>query len=146
MKTFGDLGIELDIPFEEMDDKLKSLIPVYANGLLDTAPLPPDIEINPFAADSPLNQLPIKHFNPDLFMVLRTMGLLRALCTELQVPIAMSSIFWSYALKGLWRSGPSDAARKRRAKDVRSALVSRVASPFTLSNVGDEYEELCRLL
>lgn len=131
MKTFGDLGIELSIPFEDMDDKLKELIPVYANGLLDTAPLPSNIEINPFSSDSPLNELPIKHFNPDLFMVLRTMGLLRALCETYKVTTAMSTVFWSYALKGLWRRASSDEARKRRADDVCSALVSRAASPFS---------------
>ena len=132
MKAFGDLGIELSVPFSEMDERLKDMVPVYANGLLDTAPLPDGIEIDPFSANSPLKNLPIRKFNQDLFMVLRTMGLLRVLANTLGVDTPMSTFFRPFALRGLVRSGPSPAARKRRADEVRATLLSRVASPFTI--------------
>lgn len=133
MKTFGDLGIELDIRPEDIDEEFMQMIPVYANGMLDTAPLPPDVEINPFSEDSPLKRVGIKKFNPDLFMILRTMGLLRSLTETLDVNGAdcwMSSIFQSYARRGLSLKEPNEMEKTRRSLAIRSALTSGVSSPF----------------
>ena len=132
MKTFGDLGIELSIPFSQLDAKMRDLIPVYANGLFDTGILPEGIDIDPFSANSPLKTLPIRKFNQDLFMVLRTMGLLRALVETLTAGnnISMATIFRRFAVKGLVRQDISPQAKNRRTQKVKAALLSRVASPF----------------
>lgn len=138
MKTFGDLGIELSIPFSQLDPHMKQLIPVYANGLFDTATLPDGIDIDPFSANSPLKTLPIRKFNQDLFMVLRTMGLLRALVETLTVGssnVSMASIFRKFALKGLVRQEVSAQAKNRRTQKVKAALLSRVASPFASTSL-----------
>ena len=142
LRTFGDLGIELSIPFHQMDDHLKDMVPIYANGLFDTSPLPDGIDIDPFSANSPLKTLPIRKFNQDLFMVLRTMGLLRVFVNTLGVDTPMSTFFRPFALRGLFKIGPGEAAKKRRADDVRAMLLSRVASPF--SDDGDS--TYCNLL
>lgn len=143
MKTFGDLGIELDIRPEDIDDEFIEMIPNYANGLLDTAPLPPEIEINPFSSESPLKKVPIKKFNPDLFMVLRTMGLLRSLTETLNVSSVdcwMSSIFKPYAMRGLRLKGPTDAEKRKRYETIRSTLATGVSSPFESQDVeGSDY-------
>lgn len=144
MKTFGDLGIELDIRPEDIDDKFIEMIPVYANGMLDTAPLPPDVEINPFSEASPLKQVPIKKFNPDLFMILRTLGLLRSLSETLQVDGSecwMSTIFKPYAQKGLKYNGPTDAAKRKTSAQIRSSLTTGVSSPF--DPVETDWGEYC---
>lgn len=132
LKTFSELGIELDIDVNNLDEKIIDMVPVYANGMLDTAPLPADVEINPFSRDSPLNEVGIKRFNPDLFMVLRTMGLLRSLCDTLDVDIALSQVFRPFARRGLSRRVPSDMEKQRRSEAVRSALTSSVPSPFAV--------------
>lgn len=133
LKTFGDLGIELDIRLEDIDEEFLNMVPVYGNGLLDTAPLPPEVEINPFSEASPLKKVPIKKFNPDLFMVLRTMGLLRSLTETLQVEGSdcwMSSIFKPYARKGLRYKGLTESQKKRRSATIRAKLTAGVSSPF----------------
>lgn len=123
------------------------MIPHYANGMLDTAPLPPEIEINPFSEESPLKQVPIKKFNPDLFMVLRTMGLLRSLTETLRVDDMdcwMSCIFKPYALRGLRYGGPTELQRRKRSQAVRSALTTGVSSPFdSLETDSGEYCNMC---
>lgn len=132
MKTFADLGIELDLPPEGVTEKLMAMIPHYANGMLDTAPLPPDIEINPFSTSSPLQQVAIKKFNPDLFMVLRTMGLLRSLSETLNIDsldCSMSNIFRPYAIRGLRTAPASRFQMEKRKQHVRDALCT-IASPF----------------
>lgn len=144
LKTFGDLGIELDIRPEDIDEKFLDMIPVYANGLLDTAPLPPDVEINPFSEASPLKTVPIKKFNPDLFMVLRTMGLLRSLTEILQVEGSdcwMSNIFKPYALKGLRHKGLTEAQNKKRSAAIRAKLTTGVSSPFEV--VESDHPDYC---
>lgn len=107
MHTFRELGIELDT--DAVDETTINLIPTYATGMLDTAPLPDEVEINPFSEGSPLKKLPIKKFNPQLFMILRTMGLLRSLCVTLNVNISMAQVFKPYAYKGL-KLSTADAA------------------------------------
>ncbi|KAI0562957.1 aarF domain containing kinase [Gracilaria domingensis] len=146
LKTFSDLGIELDIRFEDIDEKFMRMIPHYANGMLDTAPLPPEIEINPFSSESPLKQVPIKRFNPDLFMILRTMGLLRSLTETLNVETTdcwMSNLFRPYALRGLRRKGMSDYEKRSQSRAIRSALTKGVSSPFDSQN--DESTEFCAI-
>lgn len=130
-RTFFDLGVELD--FEDMKgmddrDEALNLITMYANGLLDTAPLPPGIEISPFSDESPLKKVPIRKFRSDLFMILRTMGLLRALCDVLDVEVSMSTVFRNFALAGLRIRPPSVLEWRQRAERVRSELA--VQSPF----------------
>jgi len=140
MKTFGDLGIELDIRPEDIDEKFIEMMPNYANGMLDTAPLPPDVEINPFSEDSPLKQVPIKKFNPDLFMILRTMGLLRSLTETLAIDDAdcwMSTIFQPYARRGLSKKEPTAIEKKKRSLSIRSSLLSGVPSPFETNDDSD---------
>jgi len=100
-ETFAQLGIELDLPADGDKAKSNYLVSIYANGLLDTGPLPDGIEINPFAEASPLRDVPISKFPSELFMVLRTMGLLRALCTAVGSQLAMSDVFRPYAAAGL---------------------------------------------
>lgn len=147
MKTFADLGIELDIRPEDIDDKFIEMIPVYANGMLDTAPLPPEIEINPFSEASPLKQVPIKKFNPDLFMILRTLGLLRSLSETLQVDgidCWMSTIFKPYAQQGLRYHGPTETQKKKRSEAIRSSLTTGVSSPFDpVENDCGKYCSIC---
>ncbi|CAN8073131.1 unnamed protein product [Agarophyton chilense] len=146
LKTFSDLGIELDIRLEDIDEKFMRMIPHYANGMLDTAPLPPEIEINPFSTESPLRQVPIKKFNPDLFMILRTMGLLRSLTETLNVETTdcwMSNVFRPYALRGLRRNDISEFAKKSRSRAIRSALTKGVPSPFDSQD--DEITEFCAI-
>ncbi|PXF46419.1 putative aarF domain-containing protein kinase 1 [Gracilariopsis chorda] len=146
LKTFSELGIELDIRPEDIDDKFIQMIPHYANGMLDTAPLPPEIEINPFSSESPLKQVPIKKFNPDLFMVLRTMGLLRSLTETLNVETIdcwMSTIFKPYAMRGIRRSGPTLSEKRKRSRTIRSALTKGVSSPFYTLDA--EPSEFCAL-
>lgn len=130
MKTFGDLGIELSIPWHEMDESILEMVPIYANGLLDTGPLPSGMDIDPFSEQSPLKKLPIKKFNQDLFMVLRTMGLLRVLCETHGISTPMSKVFRPYAVQGLLRTQQCENAKRRRRDDVRAVLTSSVASPF----------------
>ena len=132
LKTFCDLGIELDIDDDQVVEKMMDMIPHYANGMLDTAPLPPDIEINPFSTASPLRQVAIRRFNSDLFMVLRTMGLLRSLSETLGMDseeYCMSSIFRPYAKRGL-NTRTSEARRRKRSTAIRRQICS-IASPFS---------------
>jgi predicted unusual protein kinase regulating ubiquinone biosynthesis (AarF/ABC1/UbiB family) len=129
LKTFGDLGIELDVDPAEMGEAFLDLVPSFANGMLDTAPLPPEIEISPFSEKSPLKTMPIRKFRSDLFMVLRAMGLLRALCDVLDVELAMSSVFAPYARAGLRKRNDPGLEARRHAR-VRSALTAGVALPF----------------
>lgn len=144
MKTFGDLGIELDIRPEDIDEKFIEMIPVYANGMLDTAPLPGDVEINPFSDTSPLKQVPIKKFNPELFMILRTMGLLRSLTETLHVDrsdCVMSNIFKPYAKRGLRYHGLTEMEQKKRSMRIRSVLTTGVSSPF--ESIDGETTDFC---
>eukprot|EP00178_Gracilaria_changii_P009150 TRINITY_DN26_c0_g3_i12.p1 TRINITY_DN26_c0_g3~~TRINITY_DN26_c0_g3_i12.p1 ORF type:complete len:555 (+),score=112.82 TRINITY_DN26_c0_g3_i12:2034-3698(+) len=146
LHTFSKLGIELDIAVEHMDEKFMRMIPHYANGMLDTAPLPAEIEINPFSTQSPLKQVPIKRFNPDLFMILRTMGLLRSLTQTLNVQSVdcwMSNLFRPYAKRGLQRSGLSQHEKRSRSRAIRSALTKGVRSPFDSGN--EHAGEFCAL-
>lgn len=131
-KTFYDIGVQLDIPLDQIDDKFFDLVPTYANGMFDTAPLPPGIDISPFSENSPLRTMPIKQLRPDLFMVLRTMGLLRALCETLEVNVTMSSIFRPYALAGLRiaRSSHEVVREESRLAQARDSLTSGIGSPF----------------
>ncbi|KAA8494310.1 Uncharacterized protein FVE85_4285 [Porphyridium purpureum] len=93
------MGIELKGDLN--DPSLLSKAALYANGLFDTRPLPLGVEINPFSSRSPLRTAPIKRFPAELFMVLRTMGLLRAFCVQAGVRFAMSRAFEPYAMQGL---------------------------------------------
>lgn len=132
-KTMLDLGIELDPDADISKEELTRMMPIYANGLMDTAPLPEDVEINPFSESSPLKQLPIKKFNPELFMVLRTMGLLRALTEILgvhQSDCYMSALFRPFAIQGLRRPTSTESERRRRALAVRASLTANISSPF----------------
>lgn len=133
MKTFGELDIELDIMPKDMDEKFYEKVPTFANGLLDTAPLPTSISMNPFAKDSPLQAVPIKRFNSDLFMILQTMGLLRSLSDTLRVDSPdcwMSNLFRPYAKRGISHMGPSDIEKNQQSALIRASLTSGVASPF----------------
>lgn len=147
MKTFADLGIELDIQPEDIDDKFIEMIPVYANGMLDTAPLPSEIDINPFSEASPLKQVPIKKFNPELFMILRALGLLRSLSETLQVDGSdcwMSTIFKPYAQRGLRYDGPTETQEMKRSEAIRSSLTTGVSSPFDpVENDWGKYCSIC---
>ena len=146
MKTFGDLGIELEINSDDIQEKLMKLVPIYASGLLDTEPLPSNIEVNPFATDCPMNEVPIKRFNPDLFMILRTLGLLRSLTETLNIDRTdcwMSSIFRPYAIRGLRSNGPSETEKRKRSKEIRRFLTTGVPSPFT--SLGDESAASCAI-
>lgn len=132
-KTMLDLGIEVDPNVDMSEEELIRMMPTYANGLLDTAPLPKGVEINPFSEASPLKQLPIKKFNSELFMILRTMGLLRALTETLAVDqpdCYMSTIFRPYAMQGLRRKIPTESEQRRKALAVRTSLTSNISSPF----------------
>jgi ABC1 atypical kinase-like domain len=127
--AFAALGIELDMP-DKPDPSLLAMIPLYANGLLDTQPLPADVDISPFSSRSPLQQLPIRKFPSDLLMVLRTVGALRALADALAVDdIAMSEVFLPYAKRGA-RVRVDPAAEARRARRVAEQLTAGVASPL----------------
>lgn len=133
LKTFFDLGIELEIPEDVDKEKLMDMVPIYANGLLDTAPLPSDIEINPFSLESPVQQMPIRKFNADLFMVLRTLGLLRALSETLEVnrqDCWMSTLFRPFAARGMRLEGMSETQRRRLSVATQSKLTSGASSPF----------------
>mmetsp|Transcript_38280 Transcript_38280/g.151448 ORF Transcript_38280/g.151448 Transcript_38280/m.151448 type:complete len:594 (-) Transcript_38280:754-2535(-) len=103
-QTFRELGIVLDMPIEASQLRSNYLISIYANGLFDTGPLPDGIDINPFANSSPLREVPISEFPAELFMVLRTMGLLRALCCTVGCEVALSEVFRPFALTGLRRA------------------------------------------
>lgn len=130
-KAFSDLGIELDVPEDkEAQAEALRMLPLYANGLLDTAPLPPDIDISPFSSNSPLQKLPIRTFPSELFMVLRTVGALRALTDTLDVEVAMSRVFAPFARRGakVRVDASEEARRERRAAD---ALTTGVANPLT---------------
>lgn len=132
-KSMLDLGIEVDPNVKMSKEEIIRMMPTYANGLMDTAPLPEKVEINPFSEASPLKQLPITKFNPELFMILRTMGLLRALTETLgvhQPDCYMSTIFRPYALQGLRRKLPAQPERRRKAWAIRSSLTSGISSPF----------------
>lgn len=131
-KAMTDLGIELDVDAVNISKaKLLALLPIYANGLLDTAPLPAEVDINPFSEKSPLQQLPIQKFNSDLFMVLRTLGLLRALTQTLDVhrpDCVMSTIFRPFALSGLGHKrndAPTPAASRTGTGKGGPEVVSR---------------------
>jgi predicted unusual protein kinase regulating ubiquinone biosynthesis (AarF/ABC1/UbiB family) len=101
-----------------------SLIPVYANGLLDTAPLPPDMDLSPFSSRSPLQTLPIKTFPPHLLMVLRTVGALRALAESLAVDdeLVLSRVFAPFAAAGA-RARNEPARHARRAREAATRLL-----------------------
>lgn len=133
LKTFADLGIELDIRAEDVNADFIEMIPHYANGMFDTAPLPDDIEINPFSDRSPLKKVPIKSFNSDLFMILRTMGLLRSLSETLNADSPecwMSTIFQPYAARGIRQTGMSKAARGVLSRQIQAKLSAAIPSPF----------------
>jgi len=98
-QTLFALGIRLEIDVNAPDAMETAAL--YANGLLDTRPIPDDVEINPFSSKSPLKTAPITKFPPELFMVLRTMGLLRSLCLAANVEFCMSAAFRRYAVAGL---------------------------------------------
>lgn len=133
--AFAALGIELDMP-EQPEPSLLALIPVYANGLLDTQPLPADVDISPFSSRSPLQQVAIKRFPPELLMILRTVGALRALAEALQVDgVPMSDVFLRFARKGA-RVRVDAAAEARRERLTAEALTNAVASPFTAKPQG----------
>lgn len=128
--AFAALGIELDMP-EQPDPALVAMIPLYANGLLDTQPLPAGVDISPFSSRSPLQQVAIKRFPPELLMILRTVGALRALAEALQVDgVSMSEVFLPFARRGA-RVRVDAAAEARRERRTAEALTNGVASPFT---------------
>lgn len=126
MHTFSELGIELDVKSEDLDEAFFDMIPLYATGLLDTAPLPDDVEINPFSSASPLQKLPIKQFNQEVFMILRTMGLLRSMCVTLNVEASMAEIFKPFAQKGL----KSNVPKRSRGRLRRGLCAMNPPSPF----------------
>lgn len=129
--AFAALGIELDMP-EKPDAALLAMIPVYANGLLDTQPLPAGMDISPFSSRSPLQQVAIKRFPPELLMILRTVGALRALAETLQVDdVSMSTVFLPFARKGA-RVRVDTAAEAHRERRTADALTTGVASPFSV--------------
>lgn len=132
-KTMLDLGIEVEPDVDMPKEELIRMMPIYANGLLDTAPLPEGVDINPFSENSPLKKVPIKKFNSELFMILRTMGLLRALTETVEVHRSdcfMSALFRPYAIRGLRMRGQSENDHRRRVAAVRASLTTGVSSPF----------------
>lgn len=147
-KTMIDLGIEIDVGSEKDFDKLVEIAPMYANGLWDTAPLPDGVDINPFSARNPIQQMPIRQFNSDLLMVLRTMGLLRALVETLEIDdpsCYMSTLFRPFATRGL-RSTPQNRTKRHRSTAaVRVSLTTDVSSPFEPTNDSAGYENLCSM-
>ena len=50
--------------------------------------------VDPFAEDSPIKQLEISHFPPDMFFVLRTVQLLRGLAKGMGVDEFSSASQW----------------------------------------------------
>lgn len=136
-RRLQELGIEVEGGGSAAGaQKVVAMAPVFANGLLDTAPLPPNVDINPFSAGNPVRDLPIRAFNPDLFMILRTMGLLRVLAETLRVDredCYMSRIFRPFALKGLRVRRAAGAAAGMAAG--RASFVADVPSPFDSADV-----------
>lgn len=133
MHAFQDLGVELDIRGNDSKERVTELISYLANSMLDTAPLPPDIETNPFSGENFFKQVRVKKFNPELFMVLRAMGLLRSLAETLGINSQdcwMSSIFKPYALRGIRDTEPSEQLKQDRSVAIRAALRNSVSSPF----------------
>ena len=59
------------------------LIPLHSHGRVD-----------PFAEDSPIKQLEISHFPPDMFFVLRTVQLLRGLAKGMGVDEFSAATQW----------------------------------------------------
>lgn len=135
--AFFGLGIELDIDapdgmvsLADIPDEIVAIIPTYANGLLDTAPMPDGVDLSPFSASSPLQTVGIRKFPAELLMVVRTLGALRALCSVLDVnDVVMSEVFSSAARKGA-RTRNDVNAEIRRGKIMGEKLVSSPASPF----------------
>lgn len=147
-KTMIDLGIEIDVGNEKEFDKLVEIAPMYANGLLDTAPLPDGVDINPFSASNPIQEMPIQSFNSDLFMVLRTMGLLRAFVEALEIDdpsCYMSTLFRPFATRGLRSTSQNSAKHHRSIAAVRASLTADVSSPFEAAYESARYENFCSM-
>lgn len=138
-QAFSDIGVRLEITTDKIGEFL-DLVPTYANGMFDTGPVPEGIDISPFSENSPLRAMPIKQLPPDLFMILRTMGLLRALCESLNVQVTMSSVFRAYAAKGLrTRRGEQEIVQQESSLiQLSREIVADVTPPVDIPRQATE--------
>eukprot|EP00741_Cyanophora_paradoxa_P004557 tig00000808_g4425.t1 len=114
--TFHALGIETaydDMPF---------LVPIIARTMFDTAPMPWD-DVSPFSPNNASKRNPVKHFPPELFMVLRANQIMRGLFHSLNVDVSVVKIWAKYAKKLLFPDAGSIGA------SLRSLFSSFMRSP-----------------